>query len=71
MRIDITLFKEFLYIFSWFLIPAIMVACFLLILVLIMIGFKRLSTSPEITRDMKAAYWQFKEMLIKDLGGKK
>ena len=68
---DITLLKEFLYIFSWVLIPCIMTACFLLFIVLILIGFKRLCRAPEIDREAKRAYKTFKSLLIKDLGGDK
>jgi len=66
---NIQLFREFLLIFSWVIIPCIMTACFLLFIVLILIGFKRLCKAPEIDREAKRAYKIFKSMLIKDLGG--
>jgi len=69
--INIQIFKEFLYIFSWIMIPCIMIAFFLFLFIIICIAFKRLADTPEITRDTKKAYQVFKEMLIKDLGGQK
>jgi len=69
--ITIHMIKEFLYYFSWIMIPCIMTAFFLFLFIIICIAFKRLANTPEITRDTKKAYQVFKEMLIKDLGGLK
>jgi len=66
---NIQLFKEWFLLYSWVLLPALGVALFLYLVILIGIAVKRFSRLDELKRETRKMYKEFKKLLIKDLGG--